>query len=179
MPKTRVQDSSPLTVSRVDFAGPLQVRSSTVSGQKTYIFLFTCAVTTVVYLEIVTPLSRHSEDLIVAIISGNATTFKAAATYLKRLTKSKEVADTLSNKSITWQFITERAPWFGRFWEHNRTYVRNTEEDTRQRMRIHENHSDCNRKGRGSEDPMEINLNMSGIHHDSHRETAHIRGHQQ
>lgn len=128
LPKSRVQDSPPFTVSGVDFAGPLNIRTSTGSGQKTYICLFTCAVTRAVHLEIVSDLSTDSfiqafrrfasrKSLPQLMISDNATTFTAAATYLKRLSQNEEVAYTLGNKGITWQFIPKRAPWFGGFWE--------------------------------------------------------------
>ena len=49
------------------------------------------------------------------MISDNATTFQAAADELKALYLSQEVRTVLSNESVTWQFISRKAPWFGDF----------------------------------------------------------------
>lgn len=59
LPKLRVQQATPFSVTGVDFTGPLYVRSE--SGiTKSYICLFTCAVTRAVHLEVVSDLSEKS-----------------------------------------------------------------------------------------------------------------------
>ena len=49
------------------------------------------------------------------LVPDNAKTFKAAEKYLKKLFKSAEVLDSLSNKGIDWRFNLERTPWWGDF----------------------------------------------------------------
>ena len=50
------------------------------------------------------------------MISDNATTFKSASKEIE-IIWSKEVQSFLASRGITWQFIVERAPWWGGFWE--------------------------------------------------------------
>ena len=49
--------------------------------------------------------------------SDNAKTFKAASKEIQKIVRSPEVANYLTNNSVTWKFIVERAPWWGGFWE--------------------------------------------------------------
>jgi hypothetical protein len=51
------------------------------------------------------------------LLSDNAKTFKSAAKEVKLIERSEEVQRYLSTKGVTWQFIIERAPWQGGFWE--------------------------------------------------------------
>ena len=55
------------------------------------------------------------------IISDNAKTFKAGAQELQRMKtqvlKPNASQQFLANHNITWKFITERAPWWGGFYE--------------------------------------------------------------
>ena len=60
LPKARVQDSAPFTVTGVDFTGALHIKQTTGSDMKAYICLFTCAATRAVHLEVVTSLSTES-----------------------------------------------------------------------------------------------------------------------
>ena len=59
LPKVRVGNSRPFTVTGVDFTGTLYVKESNVE-HKAYIFLFTCASTRAIHLEIVTDLSTET-----------------------------------------------------------------------------------------------------------------------
>jgi hypothetical protein len=47
----------------------------------------------------------------------NAKTFKAAAKEIRTISRAKNVQRYLSDKGVTWAFITEKAPWNGGFWE--------------------------------------------------------------
>ena len=51
------------------------------------------------------------------LLSDNANTFKCAAKEVKKITRSIEVQRYLLNKGVTWDFIIEKAPWQGDFWE--------------------------------------------------------------
>lgn len=59
LPKVRVQEAAPFSVTGVDFTGPLYIRSN--SGEtEGYICLFTCPVTRAIHLEVVPDLSERS-----------------------------------------------------------------------------------------------------------------------
>ena len=51
------------------------------------------------------------------ILSDNATTFVAAAEFLKNIAESREVQEHLNDIKCSWKFIPARAPWFGAIWE--------------------------------------------------------------
>lgn len=115
----------------MDFAGPLYVKSAG-SMKKSYIALFTCAITRAVHLELVSDQSTESfllalkrfisgRGLCKVIYSDNANTFKRADHDLKELWKSindPQLKEFFAGKGIIWQFIMERAAWWGGFREH-------------------------------------------------------------
>lgn len=130
LPKDRITESPPFEITGVDFAGPLYVKTHN-SMTKSYIALFTCAVTRAVHLELVSDLSTENfllalkrfisrRGLCKVIYSDNAKTFKRADQDLKDLWKSikdPQLREFFSEKGITWRFIAERAAWWGGFWE--------------------------------------------------------------
>ncbi|XP_060575107.1 uncharacterized protein LOC132732649 [Ruditapes philippinarum] len=128
LPKIRVQDTSPFTVTGVDFSGALYVRSNSRIEHKAYICLFTCASTRAVHLELVPDLSEETfiqafrrftsrKSLPHIMISDNATTFNAAANTIQQLMRSTAVNDALHSHGTEWRFIPKRAQWFGGWWE--------------------------------------------------------------
>ncbi|XP_053407994.1 uncharacterized protein LOC128559685 [Mercenaria mercenaria] len=128
LPKNRVEDTPPFTVTGVDFTGALYVRKYDGSKSKAYVCLFMCASTRAVHLELVHDLSEESfmaafrrftsrKSLPRIMISDNATTFNAAARNIRELTQSRTVRETLNNGGTEWRFIPKRAPWFGGWWE--------------------------------------------------------------
>ncbi|XP_014836152.1 PREDICTED: uncharacterized protein LOC106914091 [Poecilia mexicana] len=98
---------------------------------KSYIALFTCAVTRAVHLELVS--DQTTENFLLAlkrfiarrglcrvIYSDNAMTFKRADKDLKELWQNilgSTLTEFFTDKGITWKFIAERAAWWGGFWE--------------------------------------------------------------
>ena len=50
-------------------------------------------------------------------MSDNAKTFKAAAKEIRTISRATNVQCYLTDKGVTWAFITEKAPWHGGFWE--------------------------------------------------------------
>ena len=127
LPKIRVQDATPFTVTGVDFTGALHIRGK--SGiENAYICLLTCASTRAVHLEVVPDLSTETfiqafrrfasrKSLPRTMISDNAMTFSAAANTIQSLIRSTTVQDMLNRHGTEWRFIAKRAPWFGGWWE--------------------------------------------------------------
>ena len=62
--------------------------------------------------ELIAVCSRPQE-----IVSDNASTFKAAAAWIKKLMQSEELHEYLEYHSIKWDFILPKSPWRGGFWE--------------------------------------------------------------
>ena len=60
LPKVRVEDSRPFTVTGVDFSGALYVREKNGEETKAYICLFTCAATRAVHLELIPDLCTET-----------------------------------------------------------------------------------------------------------------------
>ena len=127
LPKDQVGDYPPFAVTGVDFAGPLYVNTSQ-DQDKVYICLFTCGVTRAVHLELTVDLTANSflqafhrfasrRGLPTKMISDNAKTFTASARKVKKIVRTPEVQWHLVDKGVTWDFIAEKAPWWGGFWE--------------------------------------------------------------
>ena len=124
----RVEESTPFSITGIDFTGALCIRQPNGNEGKAYICLFTCATNRAVHLEVVTSMSADSflqafrrfvsrKSLPKLIISDKATTFQSASIYLKTFFDSTSVRDTFANMGIDWQFIPKRAPWYGGWWE--------------------------------------------------------------
>lgn len=130
LPRDRVTEAQPFEVTGVDFAGPLLVKGES-AMHKSYVTLFTCAVTRAVHLELVRDMSTESFLMALrrfisrrgiprVIYSDNAMSFKRANKELSQLWKSLRhpaTLDFISNARIEWKFIVERAPWWGGFYE--------------------------------------------------------------
>ncbi|XP_064486179.1 uncharacterized protein LOC135398725 [Ornithodoros turicata] len=130
LPSDRINKQDPFAIVGIDFAGPLYVK--TADGEiKSYITLFTCAVTRAVHLEIVSNLTTTNflmafrrfisrRGLPQVIYSDNALTFRRAAKDIRclwELLSSPAVRDFCSLHRIGWKFIVERAAWWGGWWE--------------------------------------------------------------
>ena len=104
----------------VDFTGALYVQ--TPGGEsKAYTFLFTCAVSRALHLEIVTDLTVDSflqvfrrfvgrRSLPQLLISDSGSTFLLAAEELKTLFTSTELSEALACRGTQWKFIPKHAP---------------------------------------------------------------------
>ncbi|XP_058802831.1 uncharacterized protein LOC131670868 [Phymastichus coffea] len=105
LPSTRGTPSRPFSTCGLDYAGPFPIRMCKGRGQratKGYLVIFV--------------------ELCPSVWSDNGTTLQGADQELKRLfhsaaTFSKEIAETLANDGVTWNFIPPRAPYFGGLWE--------------------------------------------------------------
>ena len=130
LPASRVSEEPPFTNVGLDFAGPLFVQNSPEDQEhfsensiKVYVLLFTCASTRAVHLEL-TP-SLQVAAFLRAFrryasrrgLPANAKTFRASCVEIRKLCRAEEVIRYLTDNRITWQFIFEKAPWWGGFWE--------------------------------------------------------------
>ncbi|CAK1582087.1 unnamed protein product [Parnassius mnemosyne] len=137
LPSFRVTPERPFKKSGVDYAGPINIRTTKgrgVQSYKGYICLFVCMATKAVHIEAVSDLTSkgflaafrrfiarrgHCTDL----WSDNGTNFVGASRELQSLFKSeqsylrKEVTESLASTGTTWHFIPPRAPHFGGLWE--------------------------------------------------------------
>ena len=129
LPTDRVYEGPPLTYTGIDFAGPLYVNSvSPENRSKAYCCLFTCTSTRAVHLELTESLTVTSflqpfrrfvsqRGLPAKLLTDNVKTFKSASVDVKKISRSSEVKQYLANRQVDWQFIMERVPWWGGFWE--------------------------------------------------------------
>ncbi|GBM34821.1 hypothetical protein AVEN_208028-1 [Araneus ventricosus] len=127
-PDIRVEQSAPFTIIGVDFAGLLFVKDT---NAKQYILLITCAVTRSVHLELVGDMTTDTfllafrrfisrRGLCSVVISDNARTFKRAELEIKRIwniLNHPDMKNFYSFTGIKWQYIVERATWWGGFYE--------------------------------------------------------------
>ena len=132
LPELRVKANHPFQVTGVDYAGPLYIRNNKKEVAKVYICLFTCATIRAIHLEMVEDQTSSSfirafkrfisrRGIPECIISDNAKTFIAGSQELTTLkTKILQTTESqrfLANNGIMWKFITQRAPWWGGFYE--------------------------------------------------------------
>jgi hypothetical protein len=127
-----VDEAPPFAHTGLDFLGPLYVSKKSneqdaISSEKMYVCLYTCASTRAIHLELTpdltVPLFLRSFRIFFSLfglpatlISDNAKTFTSASREVKNI-RSIEVQHHLTNQGVNWQFIVERAPWWGGFWE--------------------------------------------------------------
>lgn len=130
LPQDRVTRAQPFEATGVDFAGPLLVKGEN-GLHKSYVTLFTCAVTRVIHFELVRDIFTKSFLMALrrftsrrgvprTIYSDDALSFKKANRDLQQLwsaIRDPEVLGYVTNVRIKWKFIVERAPWWGGFYE--------------------------------------------------------------
>ena len=119
LPRSRLSDAYPFTYTGLDYAGPLYVKS--IYGRsdmyKAWIFLFTCACTRGLFLDLVPDYTSAScirglrrffskRGVPQQIISDNGSQFTAT-----------ETQSLASSKSIKWKFNLAAAPWWGGIFE--------------------------------------------------------------
>ncbi|XP_073995572.1 uncharacterized protein [Rhodnius prolixus] len=135
LPKDRVSVSRPFSITGLDFAGPIIIKSGVRKSTKTtkaYICVFVGFATRAIHLEVVSDLTTNAflaalrrfmsrRGVCTRIYSDNATNFVGAAKELIKLFKNKEinqsVPELLASEGIEWKFIPARSPHFGGIWE--------------------------------------------------------------
>lgn len=137
LPSARSSITRPFCQSGVDYAGPINIRTSKGRGHhayKGYICLFICMATRAIHLEPVSDLT--SQGFLAAfkrfvarrgrctdLWSDNGTNFVGAARELKHLFADEkssmlpEIIDDLATNGTHWHFIPPHSPNFGGLWE--------------------------------------------------------------
>lgn len=139
LPEPRVTLERAFMHTGVDYCGPIEVRSSKLRGariQKGYIAVFVCLGTRASHLELVSDCTTAAflaafERFIArrgvchTMYSDNGTNFVGAYNHLAKQevewmhSINMEIANSVSNKGINWQFNPPGAPNFGGIWERN------------------------------------------------------------
>ncbi|XP_060858122.1 uncharacterized protein LOC132935520 [Metopolophium dirhodum] len=128
LPRDRVQCTRPFTVTGVDFAGPIYIRSGLrrVAAKKAWIAIFVCFSTKAIHLELADDLSSKSfmatfrcfmarRGKCAKVFSDNGTNFVGAQKELISMMKKASV--DLEKEGIEWHFNPPSAPHFGGIWE--------------------------------------------------------------
>lgn len=137
LPAVRVTPTRPFKCSGVDYAGPINIRTSKGRGHhayKGYVCLFVCMATKAVHIEAVSDLTTQGflaayrrfisrRGYCSDIWSDNGTNFVGASRELQKLfsaetsSLSKELANSLASQGTKWHFIPPYSPNFGGLWE--------------------------------------------------------------
>ncbi|XP_074099251.1 uncharacterized protein LOC141527581 [Cotesia typhae] len=136
LPAPNVTPGSAFAHTGVDYAGPVQIKTTIIRGSRTYkgwICVFVCLASSTVHLELVSNYSSSGfiaalhrftsrRGLCTALYSDCGTTFQGACAELKRLftqgtQESSEILDTLTVNEIIWHFNPPAAPHMGGKWE--------------------------------------------------------------
>ncbi|XP_055913549.1 uncharacterized protein LOC129947130 [Eupeodes corollae] len=140
LPLHRVTLDRPFNNVGIDFAGPLfYITDDGSSMRKAYLLVFTCAAVRAVHIELTTSMSTDSCIMALrrfiarrgtpsAIYSDNAKSFRRASFELRGFNdvlQGEGLPDFLANSRIRWNFIVERAPWWGGFWERMIRTIKN------------------------------------------------------
>ena len=111
LPNYRVQEAPPFTVTGVDFASPLYVRSPSGAQRKVWICLYTHCVVRAVHLDLVTDMSAQTflcnfkrftarQGLSSRVIFDNGRTFKAAAKTIQAVFGHEDVKRYFSGLGV-------------------------------------------------------------------------------
>lgn len=132
LPSARCVPARPFFNSGVDYAGPINIRTTKGRGHrafKGYICLFICMATRAIHLEVVSDMTTQAflaafkrfvsrRGHCAHMWSDNGTTFVGASKELKEIvTIESSAAEHLENSGTEWHFIPPRAPNFGGLWE--------------------------------------------------------------
>lgn len=152
LPKERVTLGRAFQFSGVDYAGPIQVKSSKLRNakmQKGYIAIFICLGTKAIHLELVSDATQAAfqatfnrfiarRGLPQRMHSDNGTCFTGAWNKIQQeqkeffKEKNEGIAAIAANKGIDWHFIPPGAPTFGGLWERG---VRSIKEHLRKQVK--------------------------------------------
>lgn len=132
LPSIRCSPTRPFLHSGVDYAGPINIRTTKGRGHRSYkgyICLFVCMSTRALHLEVVSDMTTQSflaafrrfvarRGHCAKIWSDNGTTFVGASKELQQLKQlHSSIASNLEVSGTEWHFIPPHAPNFGGLWE--------------------------------------------------------------
>ncbi|XP_045507446.1 uncharacterized protein LOC123703480 [Colias croceus] len=129
LPTVRCTPARPFLHSGVDYAGPINIRTTKGRGHhsyKGYICLFVCMATRAIHLEVVSDMSTPAflaafrrfvsrRGHCAKLWSDNGTTFVGASRELQSALSS--VGEQLEANGTEWHFIPPHSPNFGGLWE--------------------------------------------------------------
>jgi len=123
LPKDRLQCARPFTITGIDFAGPVYVRSGLrrVPAKKAWIAIFVCFSTKAMHLELAEDLSSPSVLAVLRcfmarrrkcakIYSDNGTNF--VGTQKELVSMMRKTSDQVLKEGIEWHFNPPSAPHF-------------------------------------------------------------------
>ncbi|KAJ8705149.1 hypothetical protein PYW07_010976 [Mythimna separata] len=132
LPSVRCSPARPFLHSGVDYAGPINIRTTKGRGHRSYkgyICLFVCMSTRAIHLEVVSDMSTQAflaafrrfvsrRGHCAKIWSDNGTTFVGASRELQHLASIQAaIAEQLETNGTEWHFIPPHSPNFGGLWE--------------------------------------------------------------
>lgn len=132
LPSIRCSPARPFLHSGVDYAGPINIRTTKGRGHKSYkgyICLFVCMSTRALHLEVVSDMTTQAflaafrrfvsrRGHCSKLWSDNGTTFVGASRELQQIsTLQSSIAENLEANGTEWHFIPPHAPNFGGLWE--------------------------------------------------------------
>nr|XP_046491130.1 uncharacterized protein LOC124223331 [Neodiprion pinetum] len=137
LPADRVQsERRPFSIAGLDYAGPVQVRTTQGRGHKSYkgyVAVFVCFSTRAIHLDLVSDLTTASficayrrfvgrRGVCQRLYSDNATNFHGADSEIKAMFQRasefyQRAAALLANDGTDWSFIPPNAPHYGGLWE--------------------------------------------------------------
>ncbi|XP_050311193.1 uncharacterized protein LOC126746840 [Anthonomus grandis grandis] len=138
LPERRISPARPFFTCGVDYAGPFNIKTSTLRNSKilkAYLCVFICFVTRAVHLEVVSDLSTSAflnalkrfisrRGKCQTIFSDCGTNFVGANHEMRDFMNlinnenfNNKVIKQLSQDGINWKFIPPRSPHFGGLWE--------------------------------------------------------------
>lgn len=137
LPQHRVTPSRPFKRCGVDYAGPINIRTSKGRGQKSYkgyLAIFVCLATKAIHIEVVSDQTTDAflaafkrfcsrRGLVSDMYSDNGTNFVGANSVITRERQNciaewnETISEQLSKDYTTWHFIPPAASHFGGIWE--------------------------------------------------------------
>ena len=116
LPDFRIKWNHSLEFMGADFAGPIYHKVKN-SVYKAYVLLFTCGVTRASNIELTIDQSLHSVILAPRRFLAKRGKTKLVISDNFQTFKSTELKNFLRNNTIGWEFILEKLPWWGGFYE--------------------------------------------------------------
>ena len=135
LPKERVTPSRAFVHSGVDYAGPIDIRTTKGRGHKTYkgyIAIFVCLATKAIHIEVVSDMTTNTflaafrrftarRGRVEQMFSDNGTTFVGANKLLRMEIQNIESSEAVQQETVKmgcqWHFIPAASPHFGGLWE--------------------------------------------------------------
>ena len=120
LPKFRIDYSYPYQNIGLDYAGPIYYKSADNLKRKMskgYFLIITCCCTRAVHIEFIPDLSVKLFLLAFRRFISRCCVPENIISYNFKTFKSKEVRNFMRYLRVKWNFILEKSPWWGEFYE--------------------------------------------------------------